>query len=538
MNAMNNKECVLLHVPKMNNWYRPFGDTLYIKSMAIGLLAMAEYLQRYGISAEVMHLGSAFIKNHRFDPADYIREKNPLAVGISLHWHYQSYDAVELARYIKSAFPATFVFLGGLTASCFADEIMQDFQFVDGVIKGDGEVPLLRLMQELKAPAPDLGGVPNLLWRDAGLVRANSVTYVADEAMLNSLEYMDFDLLHDYETYINIFGRSTSNYIKLLPKKMNTFRRRDPWVVMPIARGCSANCKWCGGARHAHTLSSGRRRYVFRSPERIIEDMKKALGYGFTLFHFAHYSHPRESDYYLELFRKVREERIPGAAYFECSALPTRELVDAFKETYGKYESSCLCLSRMAPNEEVRRLNVGNFYTNSELYDILSYIDGKGIGFELTFTLGMPGEKEADVAKLRKFRAEILKSFRNIRSGVVLTSQIEPGSLWHLEPARYNIGTERAGFKDFYSFHSQPRTSYFSHLGYWIKGYCDKQKSGVKWFEKKLLKTRCRNFCLLCPRTFGSPANFIGNVKCRVAGALWTVLGLLVRRKPSWHPNA
>ena len=529
------KEFVIFHPPKMNNWYYPFGDTMYIKSMAIGLLAIAEYLERNGISSEIIHLGSEFITDPKFDPAEYVNKTRPAVVGISLHWHYQSYDAIELAKYIKSKNPDVFLLMGGLTASFFAEEIIKEFNYIDGIIRGDAEIPALTLIQVLNSENPDLSLVPNLIWRKGKSIISNQISYVADEKMLDDLEFMDFRLLNKFDFYINVFGRSTSNYIKMLPPSFNMFRRSAPSIVMPVARGCSANCKWCGGARYAHSLSSGRKRYVFRSPKRIIDDMKKASDYGIYNFHFAHYSHPREADYYIELFSEVRKAKVKGGAYFECSALPTKELVDAFKETYGNYEYSCLCLSRMAPNEEVRKLNVGNYYSNQELFDILAYIDHKEIPVELTFTLGMPGEKIGDVEKLRKFRREILASLRNVRSAAVLTSQLEPGSFWYLEPERFNIQTDRKTFHDFYDFHSDPYTSYFSHLGYLIKEYCQDQEYTVRWFEKKLLKIRCKYFCLLASNSHGTLKNKIGNIKCVLARIIWKVMAVFYKKNPTWH---
>ena len=103
---MTKLDCLIIHVPKFYNYYKPFGDTLYIKSMALGLLAMADYLAENGHPAKVLHLGVEYVNNDNFDMIDYIEKKDPKVVGISLHWHSMSYDVIEVAREIKNHFPS------------------------------------------------------------------------------------------------------------------------------------------------------------------------------------------------------------------------------------------------------------------------------------------------------------------------------------------------------------------------------------------------------------------------------------------------
>jgi radical SAM superfamily enzyme YgiQ (UPF0313 family) len=520
---MQTYKCILVHPPKMNNWYKPFGDTMYVKYMPLGLLAMADRLDRSGVPTQVIHLGVEYIQDPHADVIEYIRQAQPLVVGVSLHWHPQSYDAIEFARALKSALPGVYVVLGGLTASYYADEIMRSFQFIDGVIRGDGDTPIVSLVQQLQGSAPQLSAVSNLVWRDNGAIVTNELSYVASEDDLNSLDYFRYELLRNHRVYIDILGRSTANYMKLASQKFNTMRRKYPSAVLPIARGCSANCKWCGGSSHAHKLSSGRRRYIFRSHDLVIKDIRQLISYGFGIIHFAHYSHPNESAYYIELFKRIREQGIKIDGYFECSAPPTRELVDAFSETFTNRHISTMCLSRMAPNEEVRRLNVGYYYSNDELYSLLQYMNDKKVPIELTFTLGMPGEKEDDIPKLIEFRKKVLRSFPHIKSNVLLTSQIEPGSFWYLNSDKFGIQTDKKSFKDFYDFAST-NNSYYTHLGYWIPGYF---KSGaihdLESFRKKIQEIRCRYFCLLSGNKTGWSANWIGRTKCRALNMMWTL---------------
>jgi len=94
-----------VHVPKRRSYYRPFDEFLCINFMPMGVFSMAEILERAGHDVEIVHLGIELILDNehgtRFDVGDYVAEEQPDLVAIPLHWHFQSYDAVEVARKVK-----------------------------------------------------------------------------------------------------------------------------------------------------------------------------------------------------------------------------------------------------------------------------------------------------------------------------------------------------------------------------------------------------------------------------------------------------
>lgn len=105
------------------------------------------------------------------------------------------------------------MYLGGYTASLFCEEIIQEFQQVDAVIRGDGEVPIVELCKVLheiklhnnpnnKQIQDLLGTVQNLVWRDeAGKVILNKFSYVGTAEDIDRLDFAAFDLLRDWEQY-------------------------------------------------------------------------------------------------------------------------------------------------------------------------------------------------------------------------------------------------------------------------------------------------------------------------------------------------
>jgi radical SAM superfamily enzyme YgiQ (UPF0313 family) len=195
-------DCLFVHSPKFNNYYRPLGEYTFINYMPMGVLALADLISREGYETEVVHLGVEWIEDRAFSLIDYIARKKPRIVAFPLHWHPQSYDVVEQARRVKEAFPEVFVILGGLTASFYHREIIERFSWVDAVIRGDGEIPLLRLTETI-SKGGSLDQVPNLTWRQGGVLRENPLAYCASQTMIDELCFTNFALLKNHRTYID-----------------------------------------------------------------------------------------------------------------------------------------------------------------------------------------------------------------------------------------------------------------------------------------------------------------------------------------------
>ncbi len=106
---------------------------------------------------------------------------HPRFVGITAATT-QIMAAVELAQSIKRATPDVVTVLGGPHPSALP-ELTASYPGVDGVVAGEGEVP----MRELLAGHP-WEDIPGLAWADSGVVRSNPrPPLIAD---LNALQYV------------------------------------------------------------------------------------------------------------------------------------------------------------------------------------------------------------------------------------------------------------------------------------------------------------------------------------------------------------
>jgi radical SAM superfamily enzyme YgiQ (UPF0313 family) len=526
---MGKRDFIFLHVPKLTNYYRPINDFIWINFLPMGLLGLADLLQRHGISTEVVHMGVEWIEDHHFSIIEYIREKAPRVIALDLHWHHQSFDVMENIKKIKTAFPQTYILLGGFTASFFHEEIMKNFDGVDGIIRGEAEVPILELANSLLQGKKDLFSIPNLTWRRKGRILINPLSYIASEKELNHISFTNFPLLKNYPTYIRYIGQPF--YVKGVSKQKNfwMYSLKSPIYHLTVGRGCPFQCTWCGGGRSSLETITGRKEVTFRSAERVLQSIKEAISYGYETFHICFDPYPRRPQYFLDLFARIREEKIKMECFFESFGLPTNDFIQSFKATFPG-PKSLIALSPEVGSDRLRKIHKGHSYSNHALLESLDQLKAGGVFCDLFFTLGIPFEKEGDVQQTIRLQKMIRGRYPNVRGIRTFTIEMEPGSPWHLEPEEYGVRSSLNNFMDFYHYHSGDKNA-FSSLGYWIPDYFDEERD-EKGFEEALQKIKCRHFCFIHPEARKSSTPFWGRKLCDLSSLCWKVKGFVSNRKP------
>ncbi|HYA92622.1 MAG TPA: radical SAM protein [Thermodesulfobacteriota bacterium] len=525
---MGRPDIIFLHVPKLINYYRPVNHFIWINLLPMGLLGLADLLQRCGISAQVVHLGVEWIEDHNFSILEYLREKAPRIVAMDLHWHHQSFDVMEHVKKIKAASPQTYILLGGFTASFFHEEIMRNFDGVDGIIRGEAEAPVLELASALLQGKGDLFSVPNLTWRRKGRILINPLSYIASEKELNQLSFTNFPLLKNYPTYIRYIGQFF--YVKGVSKQKNfwMYSLKSPIHDLTVGRGCPFQCTWCGGGRSSLETITGRKEVTFRSVERVLQSIKEAIAYGYETFHICFDPYPQRPQYFLDLFARIREEKIRMECFFESFGLPTINFIRSFKATFPG-PKSLVALSPEVGSERLRKMHKGHSYSNHALLESLDQLKAEGVFCDLFFTLGIPFEKEEDVQQTIRLQKIIRHRYPNVRGIRTFTIEMEPGSPWHLDPEEYGVKTSLSQFMDFYHYHSGDKSA-FSSLGYWIPDYFDDERD-EKGFEEALQEIKCRHFCFIHPEARKSSTPFWGRRLCDLSSLFWKIKELTAKKR-------
>jgi hypothetical protein len=150
--------------------------------------------------------------------------------------------------------------VSGITASIYFKEIMNLAPYIDGIICGDSEVPLLKILD-----GTPLSQIPNAVFRNGPVIIENQEKWIANSDFLEALVYGDLSLIDDREAY---------------------FTQLDTRLGIPLAgsRGCWYDCGYCGGSRSAFSLHGGRDAVAVRSIKRLVDDLQLAYDCGARKF--------------------------------------------------------------------------------------------------------------------------------------------------------------------------------------------------------------------------------------------------------------
>jgi B12-binding domain/radical SAM domain protein len=358
-------DVILIHPPAIYNFwekaifpgpiaYTVRESTQQFITAPVGMLSIADYLDRNGYRVLVDNIGDRMFTSEGFDAEMHIRNLSAKVYAIGLHWCVHSQGAIEIARLCKRLHPDAMIVLGGLTATVFHEELVRKYEFVDAVIRGEAEKPFLLLMNALEQ-RKTLEGVPNLTFRDGG-GGIRSVPLMKPSADLDEFEFTRLDLM---EPKGSIFTPGMPSL----------------WSI-PICRGCLHNCVACGGSAYSYKTYLGRQQPAFRSPEKIAEDLRKLSEQGVQRVFLFQDPRMGGKKYWRRLLTTLQNEKI------QLTQL-TMELFGPVNEEYIKELSKIgvpivLTISPESCVGSVRKVH-GRNYTNEALFRTIKTCKRYGI---------------------------------------------------------------------------------------------------------------------------------------------------------------
>lgn len=428
--------------------------------MPMGVFALASALTGNGVDAEIINSDS-----EKGNPIEEILDFGELdAVGFDCHWANQSLAVIETAELLKNINPEVFVFLGGFTASLFAEEILASYPQIDAVIRGDAEVPIVELCRVLRQRLPagegagrargaeSFAGVPNLSWRDEkGRIEVNELSYVATAEQLEKLDFASIDSLRNWEYY-----RKRSIYWTHFAPLDFAPLNLSPMFFLEVGRGCVNGCVFCGGNAEAQRAINGRRGMIWRSVDSVVATIEKAASFGFRTF-FTDFEFPGSDEWYGELFRKVEKRGLDIRFVYSSWGLTSRDLIDGLSESF---ERAFIQLSPETADVGLRRRNKGAraFYTNDDLKACLDYVGRKGnLRVQLYFGYFLAFDSADAVLRTLEFMMELLVEYPDLMEIGYLPFSTDPGSLLFFDPEKYDVDM---GVRNFRDYIEQIRNSY------------------------------------------------------------------------------
>jgi radical SAM superfamily enzyme YgiQ (UPF0313 family) len=369
-------------------------------------------------------------------------------VLIDLHWYEHSFGAIEVARAVKAVRPQAEVVLGGLTSSRFGPEIIDAFPQVDYVICGDAEEPLRLLAERCCHPErgpgpPVLADIPNLVYRRDGKAVQNLLSYCATQADLDSLDYVTTDWLLHRESCAAV------QYSGAGEIDLHEARLRGHWLT--TGRGCTFNCSYCGGCQEAHKQLAGRTTLVKRSPERVVDDIRRLADRGIHQVALSLDPAIFEPAWWQDFFRLLGEAQVRVGLYNEFFQLPPEGFVEAFAQVADPAHSE-VALSPLSGDEKVRKRN-GKFFSNRRLLRTLRMLKDYKIPVFVYFSLNLPGETPKAFRRTlilaeqigRLYPSELLRMLN-------MCHTLDPVSPMSRKPGTFGIKAHYQTFEDYYTY--------------------------------------------------------------------------------------
>lgn len=338
----------------------------------IGLLSLAEYLDRHGYKVIVDNLCDRMVGSAVFKPEKHLKSLSAQVFAIGLHFQQHAPGAIEVARLCKQYHPDSLVVIGGLTATRFHEEIIQKYPFVDAVIRAESEKPFLQFMQALEKKRRT-GGTPNLTDRDdTGQVRVTPLLPASQN--LDEFEYTRFDLL---EPRTAIFAPGM-----------------EPRWSLEVCRGCAYNCAICGGSAYTYKKYLGMEKPAFRSPTKIREDILKLNAQGVRIIGL--YQDPRVAgpQYCRELLAVLKEPELKIDRLSIDLLVPSDEEFIHSLATTGRQLTVHICPD--TGSDTVRR-QLGRHYTTAELLKTIQLCHKYLIPVTTFFSTGLAGESRTEM---------------------------------------------------------------------------------------------------------------------------------------------
>lgn len=214
--------------------------------LPIGLGYLQATLKAHGFACRLANLSG----RNRKEVLDYLRAQRADVIGVSM-FTFNRKRSFELLRLAREACPNAILLTGGPHPTHLAWEVFDECPALDAIVKGEGEGPLLEVVQRLKAEDGSWRRTPGLILR-GGETETHSPIEDLD-ALGFPAESFEADFMDE-------------------PEQL---------AYLSTSRGCPATCAFC------NTPAFWGSRIRFRSPDAVLRELAFLRErYGLTYFSF------------------------------------------------------------------------------------------------------------------------------------------------------------------------------------------------------------------------------------------------------------
>lgn len=367
--AKRKKKILFIH-PLGVNWMPGEADMSRIANIMppLGLCSLAAWVEKYGHTAFI-HDCYAFpmqddlifekIKNEEFDYIGFTTTTSSFL------------DAIRLANKIKDKYPEPTVIFGGVQITALREQLVKEHPVIEYAIIGEGELPLLTLMDENYSSLDD---IPGLIFRRGKEIIC---TGYGKKSQLLKLDVLPFPAYEKLKGFPKQYKLPIFNYPK------------TPNATVVSSRGCPYTCSYCDRTVFQQSFRYNSAKYMF--------DLVMHLHKNFGVMHINYYDdlftfHRKRIVDFLALMIKANK-----GITFNCAARAEHldpELLKMMKK------AGCWMISLGIESGDPDLLKIHR--SNSDLNMIsekVAMIRAAGIRAKGLFMMGLPGETESSIDK-------------------------------------------------------------------------------------------------------------------------------------------
>lgn len=388
-----------------------------------GILYLASYLKQNGINAVCQLADFCMNLNSlKVNIENLLKILKPKILGVSIKWFPHIARGLEICKIAKNYSKELKVVLGGNTATYYCDELIT-YDYVDYIILGDGEVPILTLCRNEKE-------IPNLVYKIGNKVLKNDITYIQDK--------------NTKEIYLSYLA-DTLIY--------NEYLLFNPFIYIYTGKGCNMNCFYCAGCKETQYKIFSRNvpflRNFYDVKADIIALKNYTLGFLFD-FDLPDYD---DYDYYEKIWTGIDLSNHFCIFYFW--RLPRADFLELVAKTF-KYVFIILDMCSLS---ERHRLQLAKLKlvkpqpTEKELYLLLDKCEKyKNIKLKITLIAGLPFFNDDDIKICEQTVYRLLNSYSCFIGLEWGRLHAQPGASLPNLSEKYEMYSMAKTFDDYFNF--------------------------------------------------------------------------------------
>jgi len=339
----------------------------------LGLAYLGGYLRKHSYKVRIIDGPGLGIKTE--DIVKAARNYSPDLIGITANSALYS-RALTLSKKLKDILPSAKIVLGGYHPTFLAQEVLAN-DFVDFIVKGEGEETLLELCKALEENGEFLH-IKGLGYKLKGQIRINGERDFIED--LDKLPFPAYDLLPLANYHIgNIIGRAKDT------------------ISIIASRGCTGNCYFCPSP------GFWKNTYRKHSPEYVISLMNYLHEkYRKNYFQFRDDTFILDKDWVLQFCGlllknkyKFKWDCYGRFDYLEDNLLATMK------------KSGCCQLSLGVESAEDETIKQFKKFSKREVYAGMNLLKKYSIKSRLFFMIGPPSRNLEELNKIAPFAIDL-----------------------------------------------------------------------------------------------------------------------------------